>query len=140
MKKIFLALLVASSCLLSSCVKENIIFVESDSVKSFYIDAYRNHWIDNPDLTYIYATFAAPEITEKVIQNGIIVAYYIDNDERDNMLPYLLPYYDEHIQDFYYENVRFDVSAGEITFIIEDSDFNHANIPNKMKFKVAIAQ
>ena len=68
-----------------------------------------------------------------------MVAYFIDADGRDNMLPYLLPYYDNNIGDYYYENVRFDVSRGEITFIIEDSDFNHANIPSHMSFKVATA-
>ena len=81
-----------------------------------------------------------PEITNKVIENGIVVAYFIDNSGRDNMLPYLLPYFDQNINDYYYENVRFDISRGEITFIIEDSDFEHANIPNLMKFKVSIVE
>ncbi len=141
MRKVILALLVATSCLMTSCIKEEDVHIHNYGiVKTFYIDVYSNHWVDRSELSYIYASFSAPEITKAVIENGIVVAYYIDADGRDNMLPYLLPYYDNNIDDYYYENVRFDISQGEITFIIQDSDFNHANKPSYMKFKVSIAQ
>lgn len=140
MKKVFLALSIIS-CLMTSCIKEEVTHVHNySSIESFYVDVYPQDWVDQSNLTYIYATFRAPKITKAVIDNGIIVAYYIDADGRDNMLPYLLPYYDMNINDYYYENIRFDVSEGEITFIIQDSDFNPANIPQHMKFKVSIAQ
>lgn len=140
MRKIIIALFIAIPCLMTSCIKEEDVHIHNYGiVKTFYIDVYSNHWVDRNDLPYIYASFSAPEITKEVIENGIVVAYFIDADERDNMLPYLLPYYDNNIGDYYYENVRFDVSRGEITFIIEDSDFNHANIPSHMSFKVATA-
>lgn len=140
MRKIIIALLIAIPCLMTSCIKEEDVHIHNYGiVKTFYIDVYSNHWVDRNDLPYIYASFSAPEITKEVIDNGIVVAYFIDADGRDNMLPYLLPYYDENINDYYYENIRFDVSRGEITFIIEDSDFDHANIPSHMRFKVATA-
>lgn len=140
MRKIIIALFIAIPCLMTSCIKEEDVHIHNYGiVKTFYIDVYSNHWVDRNDLSYIYASFSAPEITKEVIENGIVVAYFIDADGRDNMLPYLLPYYDENIRDYYYENVRFDVSRGEITFIIEDSDCNHANIPSHMSFKVATA-
>jgi hypothetical protein len=75
-----------------------------------------------------------------VIEDGIVVAYYIDGDGRDNMLPYLLPYRDDSTDELYYENVRFDMSQGKITFIIEDSDFYHATVNHLMKFKVSVAK
>lgn len=139
MKKLILALLLGT-CFITSCTKEETFYVYHSNVKSYYIDVRANHWVDDPGLTYIYASFNMPEITNKVIEDGIVVAYFIDNSGRDNMLPYLLPYFDQNINDYYYENVRFDISRGEITFIIEDSDFKHANIPNLMKFKVSIVE
>lgn len=139
MRKFILALAVLPF-LLAGCTKETIVHVHQGCVESFYIDVEPRHWVDDPGLTYIYATFVAPEITADVINNGIVVAYYIDGDGRDNMLPYLLPYRDGNTDYLYYENVRFDMSPGEITFIIEDSDFEHASVVSPMKFKVSVAK
>jgi hypothetical protein len=139
MRKFILALAVLPF-LLAGCTKETIVHVHQGCVESFYIDVYPNHWVDDPGLTYIYATFVAPEITTGVIEDGIVVAYYIDGDGRDNMLPYLLPYRDDSTDELYYENVRFDMSQGKITFIIEDSDFYHATVNHLMKFKVSVAK
>lgn len=139
MRKFILALAVLPF-LMAGCGKETIVHVHQGCVESFYIDVYPNHWVDDYDLPYIYASFSAPEITPDVIEDGIVVAYYIDGDGRDNMLPYLLPYRDGNTDYLYYENVRFDMSPGEITFIIEDSDFEHANVVSPMKFKVSVAK
>lgn len=139
MRKFILALAVLPF-LLAGCTKETIVHVHQGCVESFYIDVEPRHWVDDPGLTYVYATFVAPEITADVINNGIVVAYYIDGDGRDNMLPYLLPYRDGNTDYLYYENVRFDMSPGEITFIIEDSDFEHASVVSPMKFKVSVAK
>lgn len=140
MRKFILALAVLPF-LLAGCTKETIVqHVYQGCVESFYIDVEPRHWVDNPGLTYIYATFVAPEITADVINNGIVVAYYIDGDGRDNMLPYLLPYRDGNTGSLYYENVRFDMSQGQITFIIQDSDFYPATVNHLMKFKVSVAK
>lgn len=136
----FILVLAVLPFLLAGCTKETIVHVHQGCVESFYIDVEPRHWVDDPGLTYIYATFVAPEITADVINNGIVVAYYIDGDGRDNMLPYLLPYRDGNTDYLYYENVRFDMSPGEITFIIEDSDFEHASVVSPMKFKVSVAK
>lgn len=140
MRKFILALAVLPF-LLAGCTKETIVqHVYQGCVESFYIDVYPNHWVDHYGLSYIYASFSAPEITTGVIEDGIVVAYYIDGDGRDNMLPYLLPYRDGNTGSLYYENVRFDISPGEITFIIQDSDFEHASVMSPMKFKVSVAK
>ena len=139
MRKFILALAVLPF-LLAGCTKETIVHVHQGCVESFYIDVYPNHWVDHYGLSYIYASFSAPEITTGVIEDGIVVAYYIDGDGRDNMLPYLLPYRDGRTGNLYYENVRFDISPGEITFIIQDSDFEHASVMSPMKFKVSVAK
>ena len=139
MRKFILALAVLPF-LMTGCTKETIVHVHQGCVESFYIDVYPNHWVDDYGLPYIYATFSAPEITPNVIEDGIVVAYYIDENGRDNMLPYLLPYRDGNTDNLYYENVRFDMSPGEITFIIEDSDFEHASVMSAMKFKVSVAK
>ncbi len=135
MKKFVIPFLVACF-LMTSCDKSENIYVVNP-VQTVYLDAYRNNWVPDPNTSYIYASFKMPEITNTIIQNGIVVAYYIDG-QYDNMLPYLLPYLDQNTNLLYYENLRFDMRAGEITFIIEDSDFNRPNPPSHMKFKVSI--
>ena len=139
MRKFILALAVLPF-LMSGCTKETIVHVHQGCVESFYIDVYPRDWVDDPNCTYIYAPFSTNKINSDVINNGIVVVYYIDESGRDNMLPYLLPLRDNNTNELYYENLRFDMSPGKITFIIEDSDFYHATVSRPMKFKVSVAR
>ena len=68
------------------------------------------------------------------------MAYYIDDDNRDNMLPYTI-YLKDDAGAFWQERIEFDIERGVITFKIKDTDFNTAqsmaNI-GTMKFKVSV--
>ena len=69
-----------------------------------------------------------------------MLVYYLDNDGRDNQLPYTLYFVDDNGVP-YQERIEYDVEVGKVTFKIKDTDFNTAqsmqNI-GQMKFKVSV--
>ena len=72
--------------------------------------------------------------------NGVVMAYYLDNDGRDNILPYTL-YFTDDAGVPYQERFEYDIEPGKITFKIKDTDFNtQASMANigTMKFKVSV--
>lgn len=79
-------------------------------------------WVTNANIDYYYSTWENADITPDVIDNGVVLVYYIDADKRDNILPYLLPY-ETPDGNLYMENIRYDIETGAISFIIQDSDF-----------------
>jgi hypothetical protein len=83
---------------------------------------------------YIYAAMNLPAINTNVIDNGIVLAYYID--DYDNLLPYVRSYNTNNI-----EIIRYDITAGEITFIIENHESTLPPFPTgEMEFKVVVAR
>jgi len=138
MKRLKFLLIPILAMFFTGCEKEYItqeIYYGAD-MKAFYIDVLTTHWEDSDIFGYVYATFDAPEITKSVIDNGVVLAYYIDKDGRDNILPYVYPGDDEG--ELYLENIRYDVEQGKITFIIQDSDFLYNRPKVTMKFKVVV--
>lgn len=106
------------------------------ALSTFYINVSHEKWLKFDDVEkYVYASFDAPEITENVIENGLVVSYFVDGDY-DNQLPYVYPV--ALLTDTIYENMRFDYCKGEITFIIEDSDMEFAIPTNDRTFKVCV--
>jgi hypothetical protein len=104
--------------------------------ETYEITVHPRDWMildDGPNY-YIYAPVGLPALTRDVIREGIVSAYYIE-EGLDNPLPYLRSY-----QNILYEVVRFDMKAGEITFIIESNDSRLPPIPNDydMLFKVVV--
>ena len=92
------------------------------------------------DVNYYYSSWENVDITPDVIEFGVVLAYYIDDDNRDNMLPYTI-YLKDDAGAFWQERIEFDIERGVITFKIKDTDFNTAqsmaNI-GTMKFKVSV--
>lgn len=82
---------------------------------------------------YIYAEKSLSAITRNVIDNGVVMAYYLSEDY-DNLLPYIRSY-----DIGFFEVIRYDIQAGKITFIIES---NESNLPPPvtapMEFKVVV--
>ena len=91
-------------------------------------------------VNYAYSAWENIDIDDEVIMNGVVMAYYIDNDGRDNILPYTLYFLDDNGIP-YQERIEYDIEPGRITFKIKDTDFNTpvsmANI-STMKFKVSV--
>lgn len=154
MKKLIF-MMALSIMVLVSCEREHYCDCNNNNVPSntvalstFYIDVKPENWEEYDDAEkYVYASFDAPEITENVINNGLVVAYFVDRKyvdeeyeeyiEYNNQLPYVFPVVTS-TSDTIYENMRFDYTREEITFIIEDSDMKFAIPSNDRTFKVCV--
>lgn len=110
------------------------------TIKTYYFDVYANDWCANSAAGYYYCECSLPALSEDVINSGLVMAYLIDADGYDNPLPYLLPRYNATTDSYYWENVRYDICNGKVTFIIQDSDFytGAMDFENPYKFKVCI--
>lgn len=143
MKKFILPML-AAFMLLTGCS-------EKASVITSYYTVNKNQWepattlnADNTyTINYYYSTWENIDITPDVIDNGVVLAYYLENDggvTRDNLLPYTLYFLDDNGVP-YQERIEYDIEPGKITFKIKDTDFNTAismaNIET-MNFKVSV--
>ena len=86
---------------------------------------------------YCYAEKRLPALTAAVIDGGGILVYFIDDQDRDNQLPYIYPFYD---RGYFMRTMRYDLKEGIIRFIIEDSDFEVPLPPETgtVQFKVVI--
>lgn len=143
MKKLIF-MMALSIMVLVSCEREHYCDCNNNNVPSntvalstFYINVKPEDWAEYDDAEkYVYASFEAPEITENVINNGLVVAYFVDG-KYDNQLPYVFPVVTS-TSDTIYENMRFDYTKEKITFIIEDSDMRFAIPTNEREFKVCV--
>ncbi len=148
MKKIFL-FAVATMLMFSGCgPDEYYITCEHDyaAIETHYVPVNYTLWADEPsfnnggDGPYIFYTHNMPEITNEVIENGVVLIYLIENG-RDNILPYLRPWGINTFDEPFSQNVRFNIEKGKITFIIEASDLDFPNYPvGTLEFKVVILQ
>ena len=140
MKKFILPML-AAFVLLTGCG-------EKARVITYYYTVNANQWEPattlNGDgtytINYYYSAWENVDISPEVIDNGVVLVYYLDNDGRDNQLPYTLYFVDDNGVP-YQERIEYDVEVGKVTFKIKDTDFNTAqsmqNI-GQMKFKVSV--
>jgi hypothetical protein len=151
MKKIFL-FAVAIMLMFSGCGPDeyNEYYITCDhdyaAMDTYYVPVNSILWTDEPsfndggDGPYIYYTHNMPQITENVIENGIVLVYLIENG-RDNILPYLRPWGINTFDEPFSQNVRFDIEEGKITFITELSDLEFPAYPaGALEFKVVVLQ
>ena len=149
----FSAFAVVSVTLFSGCIREYYTTCDHDyaAMDTYYFSVKPNEWIGKPDSggegdgPYFFYTYRLPKITANVIKEGVVLCYFIDNDGRDNLLPYLRPWDFDNYGKPYFQNIRFDVEnvnqQGFITFIIEANDFDFPNRPDRnMEFKVVVIQ
>lgn len=143
MKKLILPLL-ASLFLFAGCTEKARIYTSYYTVEpNQWHQAITTYDDGTYDVNYYYASFANIDIDRNVINDGVVLAYYLDNDGRDNLLPYTLYLKgtDNNGNTVYYqERIEFDITEEVITFKIKDSDYNTTqsmqNI-GRMKFKVS---
>ena len=123
---------------LSSC--------QHQTMETMEVTIFPSNWVKPASVNYYIATVRWDELDPDVVDYGTVNAYLYDNG-RQNMLPYVYPM--TYTEDEYGnplatpivvgENIRFDYSYGEITFIIQDLDGvipgGMENIPN-MTFRV----
>ncbi|MBP5516311.1 MAG: hypothetical protein J6X86_05105 [Bacteroidales bacterium] len=139
MKK-FLLPIIASFVLLSGCSEKAHIITD-------YYKVHNNQWQPSVTLNgdgtyttdYYYSEWEDINITGEVIDNGVVLVYYIDADGRDNLLPYTLYMQDPQSGALYQERIEYDIEVGKITFKVKTSDFGPTSINNgTMTFKVSV--
>ncbi len=120
-------------------------------VRTSYYTVQPNQWNqsvqlfdDNTYVTdYYYSQWQNEDITWDVIEDGVVLVYYIDDNGRDNILPYTE--YNRMVDTagnvtYYQERIEYDIEPGVITFKIKDSDFETAESMSNigpMNFKVS---
>lgn len=145
MKKLFLPLIVVV-LLFSSCR-------DKAHILTYYYEVAPSEWtayFPNNDTTaaaeYYYSTWRNIDITPDVIANGVTLVYYIDDFDRDNLLPYTTYFLDNngipHQERMEYD-IEFnrDYGCGLITFKIKATDFIKPELLEDTKtkyFKVSV--
>ncbi len=91
------------------------------------------------EVNYYFSTWENVDITSRVINEGVVLAYYLNGDY-DDILPYTMYMHDDD-GNLYQERIEFDVAPGTITFKIKDNDFQTATSMQNigtLKFKVCV--
>ena len=140
MKKLLLPML-AAFVMLTGCGEKARVITSYYTVNPSQWEAAVTLNADNTYTTdYYYSEWENIDIDEEVIMNGVVMAYYIDGNGRDNILPYTLYFTDDNGEP-YQERIEYDIEQGRVTFKIKDTDFNTAaSMENvgTMKFKVSV--
>jgi hypothetical protein len=142
MKKVlfllFSALIVCSGCDIhkTEIIKPGVdIYTEYITVSSGQWK--RNEISDGAAGCYIYTTVPCKKIDRNVLDNGAVVVYMYDNEEGDNLLPYVFPV--EIERGVTSQNIRFQLNKkGEITFVVEWGNAKIYTIDYDIKFKICI--
>lgn len=136
-KKMLLPLVACLAFAFNGCTREPAALIET-----YYVTVDPGAWSRNADMGYLFYECSLPAITQNVIQNGATFAYYIDDYGYDNLLPFLMPYYETDAdgnEGLYWENLRYDLAPGKITFIIQESDrYVDIQVASTKKYKVSI--
>ncbi len=129
MKKLLLPL-IAMVVLFSGCG-------EKAHIITSYYQVHSDQWDLMTDGSYYYSEWSNSDITPDVINEGVVLAYYIDDDNRDNLLPYTLYFTDNGTP--YQERIEYDIERGKITFKVKTSDFGPTTVNTRlMRFKVCV--
>ena len=138
MKKAVIAL-VSCMFLLCGCSFERY-EMGSDINVSYYTVGY-NKWTKEstgPNTWQYYYSIKNKDITNDVMDNGAVLAYFIDEAYgSDTPLPYTFTVSDTH-HNVMTQNIRYEVKSGYITFIVEWSDGGEYDILDDYEFKVCV--
>jgi hypothetical protein len=112
----------------------------SDINVSYYTVGY-NKWTKEstgPNTWQYYYSIKNKDITNDVMDNGAVLAYFIDEAYgSDTPLPYTFTVSDTH-HNVMTQNIRYEVKSGYITFIVEWSDGGEYDILEDYEFKVCV--
>ena len=142
MKKILLfalVLLLSVSCTRDTHVHETYVFYDGAVVEVQYITILPRDWdafylFSNSDEGWAEATFRMSMITSRVINRGAVLCYFVDTNDVESPLPYIVTQVDGNA--IFTNTLSFDVALGSIRFISENSDLV-VEFPNRqMTIKV----
>lgn len=146
-KRILIGLLAAASLLATGCTKEyytqQYTVVEGLGMTLVDFNIKNNNWAvrdvvnGNADEGYFQATLEVPEITQDVVDQGIVMVYRRYEDGVFTPLPSMLT---EKTEDglYYTTYVDFEWSKGKVNIFVTASDLYAGSFPGDMSFRVAI--
>ena len=142
MKKLILPI-IASLLLFAGCR-------EKAHIITTYYSVEQNQWSVYPENSaspdYIYSSWENIDITPEVIDEGVVLVYFIDEEGRDNLLPYTIYHLDDNGVP-YQERIEYDIEfdkslgCGVITFKLKATDFHilqSTQNAGTMLFKVCV--
>lgn len=138
MKKIY-SMLVGALLLLSGCdIHTTEVVKPGVDILTYYMDVKADEWgVEDTGYGYSrYFVFNIKELDYKVIEEGAVLVYMIDKDNKDNPLPYVFPVSNRR-GDELMEVIRFNVSRGKVKLIIEWSDGGDYD-GEDMRFKICL--
>lgn len=137
MKKFFLSLLLCVSFLMYGCSYDT--YEIGTEMKVAYLRVNKDDWStkNTPSGKYIYKEFSMVDITADVMDNGAVLVYFIDEKDRDNILPYVfpVPVAPNHLV---LQNIRYNVSIGKLGIVVEWEDGYDYSLTEPYDFKVCI--
>ncbi len=150
MKRLILPVVIALTMLMTSCIGGDVYETGGSSypelsLQTFNITVHPRQWrIDGvpgeEGCTLMYDC-SIPALTQDVIEKGMVQVVYYYYDEvlgiyKDHPLPYILPMFDTPSNRI--ETYRYFCTSGQISFIIEDSDFQCYRPAYDINFKISI--
>lgn len=140
MKKMILSLM-SVILLCSGCdVYTTKVIKPGVDIYTYYKDVFPDEWSQSGKAgelgCYYYADFTFKEIDNRVMKDGAVTVYLIDEEDNDNPLPYLFPVWNG--RKTLMQNIRYSVSKGVLTIKIEWEDNDIYELRDKMNFKVCI--
>ena len=135
MKKILFTICMAMLIFAATGCKKDV------HMTTYYYTVEQNQWQTANNIDYYYAAFENVDITKNVIENGCVLVYLVDADQRDNPMPCEIYHsWDNNgVTSYYSDHFTFDAEVGVITFKFQSSDFSTAqSLSNigRMVFKV----
>ena len=137
MKKFFLSLLLCVSFLMYGCSYDT--YEIGTEMKVAYVRVNPNEWTaaETPSGKYIFKEISMADITADVMDNGAVLVYFIDESERDNILPYVFPVPVGPTQ-LVLQNIRYVVGVGKLGLVVEWEDGYDYSLTEPYEFKVCI--
>ncbi len=144
MKKFLLPML-ATFVLLCGCSEKARVITSYYTVNPNQWEASITTYNDGTYITnYYYSQWENVDITPDVIDNGVVLVYYLNEDGYDQLLPYTQYFQgtDDDGETIHWSTrMEYDIQNGVITFVLKDSDFNTAQTMSNLgtlKFKVSV--
>lgn len=89
---------------------------------------------------YFYYEISIPEITNDIVQNGVVMIYYKETDGSYHALPTTYNFYSSYLDYYYHTTIRFSFKTGKVRIEIEDSDMITIRPDSSIEFKIVVIE
>ena len=132
MKKLFLLLAVAMFAF--ACERG-----DNLEMRSYNVTVHANQWqqVTDGPIRFFSSTVSFPEITPFIFNNGTVLAYVRDGNNKQDILPRVRHLGDG--SDAWTSTIDCTIAPGSITFFYTNSDFVYQNSePGRQDFRVVL--